>query len=955
MAERVFNFISPGVEVQEIDNTGRPGSSEAVGPVIIGRAERGPGLVPVTVESFSEFIQFFGDPFPGGQGGDVWREGNRTSPSYGAFAMRAWLKNAAPATFIRLLGASHTDATAAGEAGWETKDGAGNATGLGSEVTDGGAYGLFIMDSGSFDQGVTGTLAAVWYLNQGSIALSGTVREDGNEATGSALFVESIGDSKEFKAIIRDSDDNVVKETSFNFNQDSRRFIRKVFNVNPTLANSSITDAANLKNYWLGETFENVLDTYVTSSGAGSQFGVILGLKGPDSTQQGSDHRKSSTPPQTGWFIGQDLNVVSGSANSYDAGDMPKLFKLHGRNAGAWMNRGIKVSIEDIRPSTNPQNPYGTFTVTIRRASDRDTAREIVERFANCNLNPASNNYISKKIGDKYDVWDDSERRYTTYGQYDNLSRFVRVEVNPSIDNAALDAELLPFGVFGPVRHRGFTLISGSATVKSIDDITSDFTASFVKGGELPISQPTQTTNVVDCGNGPISASFIFPATTLRSSADDGNLANPTEAYFGLQTDATAGSRYDKGYPDLVRGLPGGYDSFTADGEETEYQWIFSLDEISGSGTTSAVYSSGSRAAGTSFTAVHGDYRRVIQEGFDRFTAPVYGGFDGLDVTESDPFRNTLLEGGSTTTNYAFNSIKRAIDAVSDPEDIQMSMITVPGLKNSALTNHVANVAAQRKEVLAIIDLEGDYVPESENTATEANRLGSVRTTIDNLDTRGIDNEYACAYYPWLRYRDETSGQSFWGPPSIAAIGVHGYTEARSEPFFAPAGSRRGALNSGEAGIPVVGVREVLRKKERDQLYEARINPIANFPGGDIVVYGQKTLLGDQEKVSSRINVKKLTNMIKRRIKVISARYVFEQNLPETWAQLRGEMDRYLRDIQARLGIEDYSFVLDNTTTTPELRDRNILYAKLFIVPTKAIEHVRIEMTLSNSGVGFDE
>ena len=122
MSVKKFKFVSPGVFIDEIDNTGLPAVSENLGPVIIGRASRGPGMRPVKVQSFSEFIEVFGNPVPGGRGGDVWRDGNTISPMYGTYAAQAWLRNSSPLTYVRLLGHQHTNATAgAGEGGWTTR------------------------------------------------------------------------------------------------------------------------------------------------------------------------------------------------------------------------------------------------------------------------------------------------------------------------------------------------------------------------------------------------------------------------------------------------------------------------------------------------------------------------------------------------------------------------------------------------------------------------------------------------------------------------------------------------------------------------------------------------------------------------------------------------------------------------------------------------------------------
>ena len=111
MSVRKFKFVSPGIFINEIDNSQVPKVSDAIGPVVIGRSQKGPGLQPVKIESFSEFIDVFGAPLPGGQGGDIWRKGSLTAPTYGVYAAQAWLKNNTPLTFVRLTGRSHADAT----------------------------------------------------------------------------------------------------------------------------------------------------------------------------------------------------------------------------------------------------------------------------------------------------------------------------------------------------------------------------------------------------------------------------------------------------------------------------------------------------------------------------------------------------------------------------------------------------------------------------------------------------------------------------------------------------------------------------------------------------------------------------------------------------------------------------------------------------------------------------
>ena len=110
MSERKFKFVSPGVFIREIDNSQLAKSPGAVGPVIIGRTERGPAMRPIRVNSMSEYVEIFGNPVAGGDVADAWRTGTPSGPTYAAYAAQAWLKNNNSATIVRLLGTHHTEA-----------------------------------------------------------------------------------------------------------------------------------------------------------------------------------------------------------------------------------------------------------------------------------------------------------------------------------------------------------------------------------------------------------------------------------------------------------------------------------------------------------------------------------------------------------------------------------------------------------------------------------------------------------------------------------------------------------------------------------------------------------------------------------------------------------------------------------------------------------------------------
>ena len=586
MSVKQYKFISPGVFVKEIDNSALPKQPTNIGPLIIGRTTRGPAGRPVEINSFAEFVDVFGAPNPGGQGSDdVWRNNAVLAPTYAAYAAQAWLANSSPINVIRLLGNQHTNyASPAGAAGWMTKNSSGTETTVGSAYTDGGAYGLFLIASSSTtavnsagkyidSTPQTGALAAVFYVKEGAVELSGAVRGSGSATTettaSNATLFRTNAANYEFIAQVKNSSGTVTDKITFNFNRASENYIRKVFNTNPTLTNNDVTPAGSRKTYWLGETYDRWVangDGGITYSGvgagaaAGDAYGLVLGLEQTsDATTfvQWSNHRYGSQQAQSGWIVGQDLGEYT-AFNSYA---LPKLFKVHALKSGQWDMHNLKVSISNIKVTSNNIDEYGTFDLLLRNVSDTDGRVEIVERFPNCNLNPNSSQYIARVIGDKYVEFSSTERRNVEYGQYDNNSKFIRIEMDQAADEGSLDATLLPFGYYGPAKFRGFTIIGTSSVAcdlgTNIDGgatATTTFAEVMARGGSNIVDPPDSTvtggliqvgwqpgaaTPSKDAGFGTATSftgSFLFPSLGLRFSGSDGGLKSIKQAYFGLDT-----------------------------------------------------------------------------------------------------------------------------------------------------------------------------------------------------------------------------------------------------------------------------------------------------------------------------------------------------------------------------------------------------------------------------------
>ena len=1002
-----FKFVSPGIFINEIDRSQLPADPRGIGPVVIGRARRGPGMRPVRVSSFSDFTRIFGSPDPGAEGGDNWRSNDFDGPTYGPYAAQAWLRSGAgPVNFVRLMGTQHQNFESGGEAGWDT-GGSPSAT----LTSNAGAYGLFLVNSSSVGNSAssialgTGSLAAVWYLKTaGSIQLTGSSINDGPvNVTGTAVMLKSGGPNKQFTVQIYGGDTGVeLQETvCFDFNEQSERYIRKVFNTNPSQTNTSLvtSGSTNLYNYWLGETYDQFLATQVDNTGQGEVYGVILGLVSGSGAniRDFDDHREAYKNSETPWFHSQD----TGDYATFNLANTARLFKLVGLDHGSWLNSHIKVSIENLRAADYPEiDPFGTFSVVIRSARDTDNVPQVLERFDQCNINVNSENYVGRKIGDRFMQWDETQRRLREYGSYPNQSDYVRIVMDDAVTAGGVDATLLPFGYFGPPRFNSFAFgcedsfdaagISGSsapirsaATAADLEtNMKINTIAETIVSGATGIARsvvPSTAGNKI-AANGPpyigslfISASvlaaagtgpssltgtFSFPAIRLRVSASDGDITEPTDAYFGIQTTKTADSLvYDHSYADMVRPLTVDVSTFTV-GTATENSFAFTMDDlVSGSGAGQGFYySSGSRAGSSSYAGTGGrTYKDLLDAGYDRFTAPVFGGFDGLNILEKEPFRNTYLSSGNEYTNYAFNTIKRAIDTVADPEFVETNLMTVPGVTNSTLTTHLVTTCEARADALGIIDIEHSYTPAgTEGTEDAVSRRPNVAQAVTALRTRSINSSYGCCFFPWVQVRDSSVGRIVDVPPSVPALGTFGSSQARTELWFAPAGFVRGGLSQGAGGLPVTGVKMRLTAKDRDNLYAANINPIATFPNEGIVIFGQKTLQVTRSALD-RINVRRLLIYVKKEISRIAAGVLFDPNVQATWDRFTGAVNPFLASVKARFGLTDFKVVLDGTTTTPDLVDRNVLYAKIYLKPARAIEFIALDFIITRTGASFDD
>tara|TARA_Y100001938_G_scaffold42397_1_gene58390 strand:- start:1129 stop:4335 length:3207 start_codon:yes stop_codon:yes gene_type:complete len=1063
-----FDFLSPGIEMREIDQSGIATQRDEEGPIIIGRTRKGPANKPVKIRNLDDYIAVFGAPVAGGTGdqGDIWREGNTTGPTYAAYAAQAWLASEeSPIVMVRVAGEQHPNAADAGKAGWAL-----SASVSSTNSTNSTAYGLFLCDSGSKAMG-TGSLAAVIYCNRGYMGLTGKAAADpgGSDVIEAGTLIKSNASNYGFSLKVYDQDGTLKESPSFNFSRNSSQYIRSVLNTNPQLVNETMISSADRKTYWLGETFNRAIEDNLSNSASGEVYGILLPLvSGSLSGNNWADRKQAAQEAKSGWVFSQkETNQVY-------------LFRLKCLHVGDDFQKNHMIAIENIRePSNRNVDAYGTFSVAIL-----DLNGTAIERYNNLNLNPASPNYIAKVIGDQYQSWDNTNRRYRTYGDYPNRSDLVYVEVNQNIADGG-GGGLLPAGFKGPVRPKGFTIMDGRdgaltlghadpgnpATLLFIwngtaeDDVTSGRQAAFTANGTaytitftdgatddisfsggaatlkanhtsqasirtalttlldsisgysayedgntvvmisdvvvastydfssvsenispLSISAIAGSDETVDGGvfakgndvtlitggtatefaAGPVgyTASFNFPAIPLRSGGTDGGAADPYRCYWGIRPKLSATSpTNDADYCDYLRGLNAISDSFAPGNDDFEHSICFSLDDILVNTDDNTVrYISGSyeradsASTDPSYTKGTGSFGDLLDLNVRQFLMPMWGGSDGLDITEKEPLRNGLIgTSWSETTNHVQYSLNKAIDAVKDPEVVPANLLLAPGIRAPLITNKLISTAESRKDVLAIIDIENDYMPTHESTDSASSRLGSVTSAVSTLKGRNLNSSYACCFYPWVQIADNLSGGHYvWIPSSVAGLGAMAKSQAKSDVWFAPAGFNRGGLGNlgGSRGPAVVQARQRLDSNERDKLYEVNINPIATFPAEGVVIFGQKTLQAGTSALD-RINVRRLLLHLKSKVSTVSRNLLFDQNIDSTWARFKSQVNPILANVQARFGLTDYKLILDETTTTADLIDRNIMYAKIYIKPARAIEYIVVDFVITKTGADF--
>ena len=963
MAEKI---VSPGVFTRERDLSFLPAGVAAIGAAIIGPTVKGPAFEPVIVESFKEFEQVFGP---------------KTLDSYVPYAVESYLKSAGRVTIVRVLGLSGYTPTMIGitlagangvaaratvtftgqpqddnislditDAAGTTKNYIAKASeSLGSNHfnrndSDVANIAASLRDCINHSSGHNGTLVAV--ITGGVVTITNTVigvagnttitvtaADNSTAATMSNTTITTqfaggvdhdLLDSAQNELIAVLHPTQVDSDATF-----TPSLLTATSQIDLKLTAGGATPYTPTGNFLTGQALPYTYSGSVDTT-AENWIGSVFGLTPKSRTQPVYNYmlfknyasRSFSDDPtlvtavsnaDNDYVIAYGANnayeartpwIVSQNLGSYVSPKTTKLFKLHTRSHGSAENYAYKVAISNIKTADSVAgSDYGTFSVALRRvdldgtihaanspygkSGDKDLRPHILQQWNNLTLDPNSPNFIARVIGDRYQSVN-ANGKITVYGDYPNLSNYVRVEVPEDVKDQAISPDLVPFG-FEALKQ---PVVLAVGTMP---------TASFVGHTNTKAQSTTYSTHKIK-------------KTQIADNVYNKNI------HYGFDY-------LDKDNLNYLLPIPA-TDAIVGNNKHFNLSHCFQHPSAS------------LNAALTDETAITPG-GSTINLSTKKFIIPFQGGFDGQNparyIAKGEDIEATNMLGYdlSTAEKDGSKAYKRAINAVSNPDEYDINLMVTPGPNHrlhSVVTTHAKNTCENRGDALYLMDGVG----------LDTTTISTVVNTV-----KPVDSNYTATYWPWVKILDTDKNKPVWVPPSTVMAGVISKNDQVSFEWFAPAGLNRGLLTE------ALDVPTRLTHAERDDLYEGRVNPIATFKEG-ICIWGQKTLQA-RPSALDRINVRRLLIATKKFIASATKYLVFENNTSATRNRFLNIANPYFESIQQRQGLYAYKVIMDASNNTPDVIDRNQMIGEIFLQPAKSAEFIILDFNILPTGAVFPE
>ena len=650
------------------------------------------------------------------------------------------------------------------------------------------------------------------------------------------------------------------------------------------------------------------------------------------------------------------------------------LFKVIALSAGSGFADDFKFSIENIVRSKSNTYKFGTFDLVIRKGSDHDDEKSVLESFRGLSLDPDSVNYIARKIGDQYAKFDfdtslDSQK-IIVEGSHPVASRYIRVKVSPEVENRDIPEDSLPMGYRG-IKH----LVTSGSLLAGEDDPVYAATDMLKRLVEPPT--PFRENLTIGTGlNKKLNSNFYWGAqSTLKIDANQLNKVTTNDALASLtpmiqynqvhfpthRKNTTAVFVGDNAGAANVNGSVLDSDLFNNNKFSLENLKVRTGSDSDASQTLadaeywiSASYVRNGNISVDNTLKTRAfkveDLDIVANRKYAKFTFFAQGGFDGVNIFNQEKLNLTNnaakyeidqsgVQGGTSGPTIA--AYRKAVDIIGSTSDTNIQLLAIPGIRNSVVTDYAISAVENRFDCMYIMDIEErDSV---NSVITSSIQLPHVNNTVNSFKDRNLNTSFAASYFPDVTIVDPNTNTLISVPPSVAVLGAYSYNDKVSAPWSAPAGKNRGVLNS----VETTSVK--LNRKNLDDLYDADINPITSFPGTGNIIWGQKTLLSENTALD-RINVRRLLISIRRSVRVVANSLLFEPNRESTLAKFSALVDPILQNVQERNGIAKYKVVIDSSTTTQADIENNTIRGKIYLQPTRTVEFVALDFVVTNSG-----
>jgi hypothetical protein len=315
--------------------------------------------------------------------------------------------------------------------------------------------------------------------------------------------------------------------------------------------------------------------------------------------------------------------------------------------------------------------------------------------------------------------------------------------------------------------------------------------------------------------------------------------------------------------------------------------------------------------------------------------------FNALNAATDYSFTQGVNSAALTTTEYATGH-----DLFEDKDIVEVDFLIAPGMgtttdQTTIVNDLISTAQSTRKDCVVVTSPARDDVINLTNPATITTNVVTTANTFTNSSYLVMDGNY-------LKVYDKYNDQYIHIPAASSTAGLMAATDLNRAPWFSPAGSRRGQY------LGITAISWTPTKAQRDTLYKASVNPIANIPGQGVILFGDKTKL-NRPSAFDRINVRRLFLVLERAIGRAAEQVLFEFNDEFTRAEFVNIIEPVLREIKGRRGITDFKVVADETNNTAEVIDRNEFIASIFIKPARSINYVTLNFVAVRTGVDFEE